>query len=91
MRRFCIALGTVAVTSLGFAQSAAAPYRVVKTAKVGGDGGFDYVFADASERKLYVPRSGAGARVTVFNLDTLAPVGVIANTNARGVAVDPKS
>ena len=91
MRRFCIALGIVVVTSLTFAQSAAAPYRVVRTAKVGGVGGFDYVFADASERKLYVPRSGAGGRVMVFNLDTLAPVGEIANTNARGVAVDPVS
>ena len=91
MRRFCIAVGIVVVTSLTFAQSAAAPYRVVRTAKVGGVGGFDYVFADAWERKLYVPRSGAGARVMVFNLDTLAPVGEIANTNARGVAVDPMS
>lgn len=91
MRRFCIALGIVAATSLPFAQSAAGPYKVIRTAKVGGVGGFDYVFADAAERKLYIPRSGAGARVTVFNLDTLAPVGEIANTNARGVAVDPIS
>ena len=91
MRRFCIALGIVAATSLPFAQSASGPYKVIRTAKVGGVGGFDYVFADAAERKLYIPRSGAGARVTVFNLDTLAPVGEIANTNARGVAVDPIS
>jgi hypothetical protein len=90
MRRFCIALGIVVATALLFAQSAG-PYKVVKTAKVGGAGGFDYVFADVLERKLYIPRSGAGARVTVFNLDTLAPVGEIANTNARGVAVDPMS
>ena len=68
------------------------PYKVLKTAKVGGAGGFDYVFADAANRRLYIPRNGAtGARVTVFNLDTLAPVGEIANTNARGAAVDPKS
>jgi DNA-binding beta-propeller fold protein YncE len=91
MRRFCIALGIVSATCLPFAQSAAGPYKVIKTAKVGGVGGFDYVFADAAERKLYIPRSGAGARVSVFNLDTLAPVGEIANTNARGVAVDPMS
>jgi hypothetical protein len=91
MRRFCIALGIVSATSLPFAQSASGPYKVIRTAKVGGVGGFDYVFADAAERKLYIPRSGAGARVTVFNLDTLAPVGEITNTNARGVAVDPIS
>jgi hypothetical protein len=40
---------------------------------------------------LYVPRTGDGARVTVFDLDTLAPVGEIPNANARGAAVDPKS
>jgi len=92
MRRFYIALGIVVIAaSLAFAQSSAGPYKVVKTAKVGGAGGFDYVFADAAERKLYVPRSGIGARVSVFNLDTLAPVGEIANTSARGVAVDPMS
>ena len=66
----------------------AGPYSVVKTAKVGGDGGFDYVYADAEGRRLYVPRSGPTARVSVFNLDTLEPVGEIANTNARGAAVD---
>ena len=50
-------------------------YKVVKTAKVGGAGGFDYVYADPAGRKLYVPRPGqTGARVSVFDLDTLAPV-----------------
>ena len=67
------------------------PYKVVKTAKTGGVGGFDYVYADAEGRKLYVPRPGNPARVSVFDLDTLAPAGEIANTNARGVAVSPKS
>jgi DNA-binding beta-propeller fold protein YncE len=67
------------------------PYKVVKMAKVGGAGGFDYVYADVSGRRLYIPRTGPGARVTVFDLDTLATVGEIPNANARGVAVDPKS
>jgi len=78
----------------GWAQQAASagPYKVLKTAKVGGDGGFDYVYADDAGRKLYIPRtSQTGARITVFNLDTLEPVGTIANANARGAAVDPKS
>jgi DNA-binding beta-propeller fold protein YncE len=66
-----------------------APYKLVKTAKVGGAGGFDYVFADADGRRLYVPR---GNRVMVYDLDTLAPVGEIPDTKGvHGVAVDPKS
>src|SRR5580704_2819002 len=68
------------------------PYKVLKTVKVGGAGGFDYVYADASGRRLYIPRTGnPGARITVFNLDTLEPAGEIPGTSARGAAVDPKS
>jgi DNA-binding beta-propeller fold protein YncE len=71
----------------------AEPYKVVNAAKVGGEGGFDYVFADADGRRLYIPRSGgANSRVTVFDLDTLKPVGEIPKTNGvHGVAVDSKS
>jgi len=67
MRQFCLAFAMVA--SIGLAQDG--PYKVQKTAKVGGDGGFDYVTADADGRRLYVGRSGNPGRVTVFNLDTL--------------------
>jgi DNA-binding beta-propeller fold protein YncE len=67
------------------------PYKILKTAKVGGAGGFDYVYADSAGRRLYIPRTGPGARVTIFNLDTLEPAGEIANTNARGAAVSTKS
>jgi DNA-binding beta-propeller fold protein YncE len=68
------------------------PNKVVKTAKVGGEGGFDYIYADADGRKLYIPRSGQQtARITVFNLDTLAPLGEIPGINAHGVATDTKS
>jgi DNA-binding beta-propeller fold protein YncE len=67
----------------------AGPYKLVNAAKVGGTGGFDYVYADADGRRLYIPR---GNRVTVFDLDTLKPAGEIANTSGvHGAAVDPKT
>ncbi|HUJ31335.1 MAG TPA: hypothetical protein VLY23_08655 [Candidatus Acidoferrum sp.] len=96
MRRLCMVVVVIAiamVASVGLARQASSdgPYKVLKTAKVGGVGGFDYVYADDAGRKLYIPRTGDGARVTVFNLDTLEPVGEIPNANARGAAVDPKS
>jgi len=93
MTRISVVLAAIGMSaSVSFAQPASSgPYRILRTAKVGGTGGFDYVFADAVGRRLYIPRSGQGARVTVFNLDTLDPAGEIPNTNARGVAVDPKS
>jgi len=77
----------------GFAQQPAGdgPYRILKTAKVGGDGGFDYVYADSDSRKLYVARGGPMARVAAFNLDTLEPAGEIPMTNARGTAADALS
>jgi len=85
--------GLAILASAGFAQPGpAGPYKVVKTVKVGGAGGYDYVYADVDGRRLYIPRPGSsGARITVFDLDSLAPVGEIPNANARGVAVDPKS
>ena len=89
MLRIGFALALAAL--LAFAQDAAGPYKVLKTAKVGGEGGFDYVYADVAGRKLYIPRSGNGSRVQVFNLDTLEPAGTIENTNARGAAVSVKS
>ena len=82
------------------------PYRVLTTAKVGGEGGTDYIYADVAGRRLYIPRGGTRAvpatdttpakpaipgRITVFNLETLAPVGEIPGTGGNGVAVDPKS
>jgi DNA-binding beta-propeller fold protein YncE len=95
MRRLLVLVAGIAVSawSIGLAQSPAAggPYRILKTAKVGGAGGFDYVYADAAGRRLYVPRSGPEGRITVFNLDTLEPAGEIPNISAHGAAVDPAS
>jgi len=66
-------------------------YKVLRAVKAGGDGGYDYVYADAAARKLYIPRIGASGRITVFDLDSLKPAGEIARTNAHGVAVDMAS
>ena len=110
MRRPCfvVAIAIPLFTLAGMAQQAGTdgPYKVIRTAKVGGDGGFDYIYADVAGRRLYIPRGGTRAvpatattpevaavpgRITVFNLDTLAPVGEIPDTGGNGVAVDPKS
>jgi len=93
MRNLCLfflpALALCA--SIASAQSTVGPYKVLKTAKVGGDGGFDYVYADADGRRLYIARTGATPRITVFNLDTLEPAGEIPKIAAHGAAVSPKT
>src|SRR5882757_10513397 len=89
---FVAMVGIIFTSASGAAQApATGPYKVLKAAKVGGVGTFDYVYADVDGRRLYIPRTGTPARITVFNLDTLEPAGEIANVSARGAAVDPKS
>jgi DNA-binding beta-propeller fold protein YncE len=90
---FAIALAMLASTGLVLQSQTDGPYKILKSAKVGGAGGFDYVYADSDGRRLYIPRTGQPptGRISVYNLDTLEPVGEIPNANARGAAVDPKS
>lgn len=86
-----LALGMTATAALAQPPPATGPYKLLKTVKAGGEGGFDYVYADVAGRRLYIPRSGPTARISVFNLDTLEPAGEIAGVNGHGVAVDAKS
>lgn len=93
MKRFgltlfaCIAVFAVVLTAKQ--ELASGPYRVLKTAKVGGEGGFDYIFADVGARRLYAPRNGPMGHLSVFNLDTLDPVGDIPGVSSGGATVDP--
>ena len=106
MRQFCgvLAMAMAAFAPIGSAQQAS--YTVLKTARVGGEGGWDYIYADAAGRRLYIPRGATRAvaatdttpavpavpaRLTIFNLDTLEPVGEITGVGGNGTAVDPKS
>jgi DNA-binding beta-propeller fold protein YncE len=66
-------------------------YKVIKSVRVGGEGGFDYLSADVEARRLYVPRNGPAGRLTVWDLDTLAAVGEIPGVSAGGAVADSKS
>ena len=85
-----LALGLLAAGQTLSQSTTAAPYKVLKTAKVGGEGGYDYIFADVQGRRLQVPR-GRQSGLTVFNLDTLESAGSIPSVAAGGATVDPKS
>ncbi|HEY6946508.1 MAG TPA: hypothetical protein VI431_15320 [Candidatus Acidoferrum sp.] len=88
-----LAAGMAVSVSVGLAQqgASAGPYKVLKTAKAGGEGGYDYIFADSEARRLFIPRGGPAGRLTVFNLDTLEAAGAIPDVRAGGATVDPKS
>jgi len=97
MRHICLVLAAAMATfaPIGWSQQSG-PYKVLKRARVGGEGGWDYIYADAAGRRLYIPRRGGQAatavqtRLTIF-LDTLEPAGEIAGVGGNGTAVDPKS
>src|SRR6266403_2116629 len=59
MRRFylLVAVAIAMFAPIGLAQHAG-PYKVLKTARVGGEGGWDYIYADVAGRRLYIPRRG---------------------------------
>ncbi len=85
-------LTVIALLSIGqlapVPKPAEGPYKIIKTARVGGDGGFDYVYANVARRQVYIARGGTAPRVSIFDLDSLAPLGELPKTNARGAATD---
>jgi len=106
MRQLCTVLVTFAVFAPAAVAQQDGPYKVLKTARVGGEGGWDYIFADSAGRRLYIPRGSThavaatgttpevpavGARLTIFDLDTLKPIGEITGVGGNGTAIDPES
>jgi outer membrane protein assembly factor BamB len=92
MRRWLPASLTllVAAVALNAAEPgyAAPGYKVVNTYKVGGDGGWDYLTAEAAARHLYISR---GTHVIVLDLDSGKTVGDIADTpGVHGIALAPE-
>lgn len=100
-----VAITALILAPMGVAQQGG-PYKVLQKAKTGGEGGWDYIYADAAGRRLFIPRGATReeaatattpaiaaepARLTIFNLDTLAPLGQITGVGGNGTAVDPKS
>jgi YVTN family beta-propeller protein len=98
MPKLVLAL-TIALAALapGALAQESGPYKVIKRAKVGGEGGWDYIYADSAGRRLYIPRSafpptpGVETRLSIYNLDTLELVNEIAGIGGHGTVVDPKS
>lgn len=60
-------------------------YHLLKKIEVGGEGGWDYLYADADAHRLYVSHS---TKVVVIDTDQDTVVGEIPNTNGvHGIAV----
>ena len=82
----------ISILSLSLAAvavAAAGPgYHVIKTYKVGGEGGWDYLTVDASTRRFYISR---GTHVIVLDADSGKNVGDIPDTpGVHGIALAPE-
>jgi DNA-binding beta-propeller fold protein YncE len=84
-----LVLIVIALIITAVALAAAVPgYKVVTTYNVGGDGGWDYLIADAAARRLYISRA---THVVVLGLDSGKTVGDIADTpGVHGIALAPE-
>jgi DNA-binding beta-propeller fold protein YncE len=66
----------------------AATYRLLKTAVLGGEGGWDYLSLDGAARRLYVAHA---TKIEVVDVDTLKPVGAVEGVDgAHGAALAPE-
>jgi YVTN family beta-propeller protein len=71
-----------------FSAAADSGYHVIKTYKLGGDGGWDYLNLDSSSRRLYISRA---THVMVIDADSGKPVGDIPDTpGVHGIALAPE-
>ena len=70
-----------------FSVAADPGYHVIKTYKLGGEGGWDYLTLDSSSRRLYISRA---THVMVIDADSGKPVGDIPDTpGVHGIALAP--
>lgn len=77
---FCIAQTTKSQTSSG--------YHLLKKIEIGGEGGWDYLFADSKTHRLYVSHS---TKVVVIDTEAGTKIGEITGTNGvHGIAVADK-
>jgi DNA-binding beta-propeller fold protein YncE len=82
-----ICLLVLAVVTAASAPATAGGYHVIKEIPVGGEGGWDYLVADAATRRLYVSHA---TQVEVLDIDSGAVVGKIPNTQGvHGIALAP--
>jgi DNA-binding beta-propeller fold protein YncE len=79
-----VLLATIAVLA---AAATCADYKVIKTWKLGGDGGWDYLTVDSDGHRLFIARA---TRVMVIDTESGRQVGEIPDTpGVHGVALVP--
>jgi YVTN family beta-propeller protein len=82
-----VRISLILLATAALAVAAGADYKVVKTWKLGGDGGWDYLTADSAGHRLFIARA---TRVMVIDTESGKQVGEIPETaGVHGIALDP--
>jgi DNA-binding beta-propeller fold protein YncE len=80
-----------ALTGIALTQTkapAAAPYKLIKTIAIGGEGGWDYAATDEANRRVYVTHA---TKIVVIDIDKDEVVGEITDTpGVHGFAIAPE-
>jgi DNA-binding beta-propeller fold protein YncE len=84
MRIFVMLVATAALATV----TAEVDYKVIKTWKLGGDGGWDYLTLDSDSQRLFIARA---TRVMVVDNESGKQIGEIPDTpGVHGIALDPE-
>lgn len=76
------------LVAIGLSSAQGTSYHVIKTYKIGGEGGWDYLNIDANSRHLFISR---GTHVIVLDADSGQQVGDILDTpGVHGIALAPE-
>ncbi|MFZ0731239.1 MAG: YncE family protein [Candidatus Sulfotelmatobacter sp.] len=85
--RWWMPIISLSLAAVAFA-AAGTGYHVIKTYKIGGEGGWDYLTADPGAHRLYISR---GTHVIVLDSETGKTVGDIPDTpGVHGIALAPE-
>lgn len=81
-----VVLFTLLTTLNLYAQTSG--YHLIRKTVIGGEGGWDYLYADSQNRRLYISH---GDQVEVLDLDSHRSIGVIPNTKGvHGIYTAPE-
>jgi DNA-binding beta-propeller fold protein YncE len=86
--RFWLSIAVIGVLAAATVAASGPGYKVTRTYKIGGEGGWDYLIADSVARRLYISRA---THVIVLDLDSGKTLGDIADTpGVHGIALAPE-
>ena len=81
-------LAFLLMTAAALSAQSVPGYHLIKTYKLGGEGGWDYLTFDSNTRRLYISRA---THVIVFDVDSGKTLGDIADTpGVHGIALAPE-